>query len=329
MSRLNGRYDAFHARQFVACTQRLVVVDAEHLCTPHLCHVAVHRTYAGIVQACTNRKGFLNLAIIVLHHEHLSTMQDARCSAVQGCRSVVGFPAMTARFGQHYFHAFVVVIVVDGACGIATATDACHEIIGVVAARLLLQLPLQFLGDNALHTSNQIGIRMRSHRRTDDIECVGWMAAPVANGLATGIGECHIACSHGMHRGSEHSHTLHVGVLAFDICGTHENFAMHAHQRTNGSRCHAMLAGTSLGDDARLSHTTCQQNLSDSVVDLVRTGVVQVLALQEQTATIAFTHAPCFIEWRRTPHVVFQQLAIFPLETVRFDNRKVSVLQCL
>ncbi len=37
---------------------------------------------------------------------------------------------------------------------------------------------------------------------------------------------------------------------------------------------------TGLGDDARLTHALGQQNLAHGVVDLVRTGVVQVFALE-------------------------------------------------
>ncbi len=42
-----------------------------------------------------------------------------------------------------------------------------------------------------------------------------------------------------------------------------------------------MLAGTGLSDDALLAHACGQQCLADGVVDLVRTGVVQVLALEQ------------------------------------------------
>ena len=40
-----------------------------------------------------------------------------------------------------------------------------------------------------------------------------------------------------------------------------------------------MHAGAGLGDHARLAHPPRQQRLADRIVDLVRPGVVQVLAL--------------------------------------------------
>ena len=42
----------------------------------------------------------------------------------------------------------------------------------------------------------------------------------------------------------------------------------------------AVLAGAGLGDDALLAHAHRQQDLAEHVVDLVRAGVVQLVALQ-------------------------------------------------
>jgi hypothetical protein len=42
-----------------------------------------------------------------------------------------------------------------------------------------------------------------------------------------------------------------------------------------------VLARTGLRDDARLAHPLGQQRLGDDVVDLVRAGVVEVLALED------------------------------------------------
>ncbi len=42
----------------------------------------------------------------------------------------------------------------------------------------------------------------------------------------------------------------------------------------------AVLAGAGLGDDARLAHALGEQDLAEAIVDLVRAGVVQLLALE-------------------------------------------------
>jgi hypothetical protein len=52
-----------------------------------------------------------------------------------------------------------------------------------------------------------------------------------------------------------------------------------------GGAGHAVLAGAGLGDDPRLAHVLGEQRLADGVVHLVRAGVVQVLALEEDART--------------------------------------------
>jgi hypothetical protein len=42
----------------------------------------------------------------------------------------------------------------------------------------------------------------------------------------------------------------------------------------------AVLAGAGLGDDALLAHAPGQQDLAEHVVDLVRAGVVELVALE-------------------------------------------------
>ncbi len=41
-----------------------------------------------------------------------------------------------------------------------------------------------------------------------------------------------------------------------------------------------MLAGAGLGDDARLAHAPGEQDLAEHVVDLVRAGVIELVALE-------------------------------------------------
>ena len=46
-----------------------------------------------------------------------------------------------------------------------------------------------------------------------------------------------------------------------------------------------MLTGAGLGNHARLAHSSCEQRLTDGVVDLVRAGVVQIFALEVDLCT--------------------------------------------
>ena len=117
------------------------------------------------------------------------------------------------------------------------------------------------------------------------------MTAPVAYGLRAGIAQRHIACAHRVHLGSQHLHTLYVGMLAFHIGGTHEDLTLHVHQGAYRSGSHTVLSGSGFGNDAGLAHFLCHENLTDGVVDFVCTGMVQVLALQIELASVLLAHA--------------------------------------
>ena len=69
--------------------------------------------------------------------------------------------------------------------------------------------------------------------------------------------------------------------LALHVLGAHVDVALEAEQRAGRRRRDAVLAGAGLGDDAPLAHARGEQRLAERVVDLVRAGVRQILALQE------------------------------------------------
>ena len=126
---------------------------------------------------------------------------------------------------------FVVYIMVDGACGIRTASDTGDEVVGVVAPDLLLKLPFDLFGDHALHPGYEIGVGVRTHCRTHDVERVGRMTAPVADSLRTGITQCHVTRSYRMYLGPQHLHTFHVGVLALHMLLWLHHAVLHQSQR--------------------------------------------------------------------------------------------------
>ena len=102
---------------------------------------------------------------------------------------------------------------------------------------------------------------------------------------------------------------------------------MRSTQRTHRGCCHTVLTGSCLGNDARLAHLPGQKYLAYGVVYLVRTGVVEVFALEKETASVLLAHAASLIQRRRTAHIVAQQGAVFLLEAVAFDYWKVGLLQ--
>lgn len=169
---------------------------------------------------------------------------------------------------------------IDGAGRVAATTHAGNEHVGIVTSDLFLQLPFDFLTDDALHLGNDVGIRVWSHRRANEIERVIGVAAPVADGGRAGITECHIACGDGMHLGTQHLHALHIGMLTLHVGLAHEDLALHIEQRTHRGSSHTMLSGACLGNDTCLAHLAGQQNLADGVVDLMGSGMIKVLSFE-------------------------------------------------
>ena len=82
-----------------------------------------------------------------------------------------------------------------------------------------------------------------------------------------------------------------------------------------------MLACARFGNHARLAHALRQQRLADHVVDLVGTGVVQVLALEEHLrAAEQFAPALGVVNGGRTTDEILQLALIFGDESGSFWN---------
>ena len=88
-----------------------------------------------------------------------------------------------------------------------------------------------------------------------------------------------------------------------------------------------MLSGSCLRHDALLTHFLGNENLSDGVVDLMGTRVVQVLTLEVELATVFLTHATGIVEGRRTAHVVAEQTAELTLEVLALHDGQVGFPQ--
>ena len=84
----------------------------------------------------------------------------------------------------------------------------------------------------------------------------------------------------GTHLGAQQLHAEDVGLLPLDVDRAHIDDAFEAEARAQRRGGDAVLAGAGLGDDALLAHAPRQQDLAEHVVDLVRAGVVELLALE-------------------------------------------------
>ena len=107
--------------------------------------------------------------------------------------------------------------------------------------------------------------------------------------------------------GAEQLHAVDVGAWRLTSSRAHVDDALQAEARRDRGGRDAVLAGAGLGDHARLAHALGEQRLADGVVDLVRAGVVQVLALEvDLRAAELFAPASRVIERARTADEVLE-----------------------
>ncbi|MPN41054.1 hypothetical protein SDC9_188594 [bioreactor metagenome] len=123
------------------------------------------------------------------------------------------------------------------------------------------------------------------------------MGTPVTYRLIGGIFQRHIARSDRHNRRPQHFHLLHIHLLALHIGLSHIDSTGHLHQCADGSSGNTMLTGTRLGNDTGLAHLAGDQYLTDSIVNLMCTRMVQIFTLQVNFTTIPFGKLLREIEW--------------------------------
>ena len=107
---------------------------------------------------------------------------------------------------------------------------------------------------------------------------------------------------------SQQPHPVDVQGLALGVLLPHEHHALHAHQGGGGGGGHAVLPRAGLGDQASLAHLLRQQRLAQHVVDLVGTGVVQVLPFQiDLSAAQVLRDLLCKIQSAGAARVIVQK----------------------
>ncbi len=259
--------------------------------------------------------GVLDLAVLVLQQIGLVAVEHARAAA--GDRGRVQLvQAMARGLDPDQAHALVGQERVEHADGVGAAADAGDH--GVGQAPFHLQdLLAGFGADHRLEVTHHRRIGMRTRGGADHVVGVVDVGDPVAQGLVHGVLEGRLARGHRPHLGAQQVHAEHVGHLPLDVDRAHVDHAGQAEAGGDGGRGHAVLAGAGLGDDAFFAHASRQQDLADAVVNLVRAGVVQLLALEIDLGPAeTFGQALGEIE-RRGPADVVGQVAVQLLVELR------------
>ena len=164
------------------------------------------------------------------------------------------------------------------------ATDRGNQRVGQTAFGGV-HLFAHFLADDRLKVADHRRIGVRPCDRADAIECVAHIGDPIAQRVVHRIFQRPTARGYGDHFGTQQTHAEDVGGLPFNIMRAHIDNALQTELGTDGGRRHTVLARTGFRDDPFLAHAPRQNDLAQHIVDLMRAGVVQLVALHVNLGT--------------------------------------------
>ena len=167
----------------------------------------------------------------------------------------------------------------EDAHGVGAAADAGLDDVRQVAGHLD-ELLARLDADDPLEVAHHQRERMRADDRADAVDGVLVVGQVGLEGGVDGLLEGLQAVRDGHDRGAEELHAADVGRLLLDVHLAHVDLALEAEVGGGRGERDAVLAGAGLGDELLLAHVLGQQALAHAVVELVRAGVVEVLALQ-------------------------------------------------
>ena len=202
----------------------------------------------------------------------------------------------------------------EDADGVGSPADAGGDRVGQPTG-LVQHLGPGLQTDDALEVAHHQWERMWSGGGAETVVGVVGVGHPVTEGLVDGVLEGLRSRLHRHDRRTQQAHPGDVERLAGGVDRTHVDHALQTQQRARGRRRHPVLACTGLGDDSGLAHLLGQQCLPQHVVDLVRAGVIEILALEENScATDVLAQSGGLIQRRGPSGVVRLQVVEFVKE---------------
>src|SRR5688500_12863308 len=170
---------------------------------------------------------------------------------------------------------------------VGARADASDYGVGVTA-QTLAALGLYLRPYNGLEVAHDPGIRRWSDHAPYDVVGVLHVSHPVPYGLVDGVFEGTRTAQDWHDVRPQELHPYYVQPLAAGVFLAHVDDALLAVEGRDGGRGDAVLACAGLRDYAFLAHPVGEQYLAQGVVDLVRPGMRQVLALEPDVGPAPF-----------------------------------------
>ena len=279
MRRLQRGNDALQPGAELEGLQRLRIRGRHVFRPPDILQPGVLRPDSRIVEAGRDRMGVRDLPVLVLEEVGAVAMQHARRAAGERGGMLPALQPPPCRLHADDAHIRLIQEGMEQAYGVRAAADAGDH--------RVRQPPLGFhdlrahlVSDNALEVPHHLRIGRGARGGADDVEGVVDIGDPVAKRLVERVLQGARAAFDRPHLGAQQAHAEDVGRLPVDIDGPHIDRAGQVEPRADSRRRHAMLPRSGFRDDPGLAHPPGEKDLAEAIVDLVRTGVVQLVALE-------------------------------------------------
>ncbi len=285
------------------------------------------RSHTGIIQTSRNGISVTHLAVMVLQQIGFVAVQHADLPAVDACGMLGRVQAVTGCFYTEQGHFLFVAKCIKSSHRVGAATDTGDQRIGISPLHFA-DLLFYLQSDDRLKISYHHRIGVRPGGGADDVKSIAHTAHPVAHGFIHCVFKRGRAAFNRHDFRAQNFHAKNIGSLAADVFFAHEYFAFHAEKRRDGGCRHAMLSCAGFGNDFLFAHSAGQKRLSQRIVDFMRTGMIQILALEINfCAAQGFGQSLGIIKWCRAAGIFTPVPVKLPGKGLIFPEDFISLFQ--
>ena len=167
---------------------------------------------------------------------------------------------------------------------VGSAAHASHDGVWQSTGQLKA-LRACFVTDPSAEIADHCREGMWPSGRTKQVRSVIDSGHPVAQGFVDRIFQGATARLHGDHLSAEQLHPGDIEGLSLSVDLTHVDLTVQVEVRRCSRAGHAVLTSSGLGYDPGLAHPLGQECLAQHIADLVSSGVIEVLTLEQDPGT--------------------------------------------
>jgi hypothetical protein len=321
---LQRRDDTLELRHETEADEGLSISASNELGTVAVLPAGKLWSYTGVVETSRDRVSLANLSVLVLDNVGTDTVKDTLGSSRKSRAVTVCVDTVTTSLDTEELDGEILGEGVEHARGIAATTNAGNYSIGKLAT-LGLHLLLGLVSDNRLESTDDRGEGVGADGRSDDVVSCVEVNDPSAHGLVDCVTQGLSSSLNSNNLRTKQLDAEDVQGLTPDILGSHVDGALHVELGADSGCRNTVLTSSGLGNNLSFAQSPGNEYLSESVVDLVTSGMVQILSLQPDIGTSGvFSEALGKMQMSWSAHPVVVGTVLFP--ELGIFNRCVETL---